>query len=61
VLIDYLNAALRKSLSLAEVRERLENQGYEVVASTPEVFGEWIRTETSKWSRIIREQKITLD
>ena len=59
--IDYLNAALRKSLALAEVRERLENQGYEVVASSPEVFGEWIRTETSKWARIIREQKITLD
>lgn len=59
--IDYLNAALRKTLAQAEVRERLEIQGYEVVASTPEVFGEWIRTESSKWARIIREQKITLD
>jgi len=59
--IDSLNAALRKTLALTEVRERLEKQGYEVVASTAEVFGEWIRTETSKWARIIREQKITLD
>ena len=59
--IDYLNAALRKTLAQAEVRERLENQGYEVVASTPEVFGDWIRTESSKWARIIREQKITID
>ena len=59
--IDYLNAALRKVLAQAEVRERLENQGYEVVASSPEVFGEWVRTESSKWARIIRERKITLD
>ena len=59
--IDYLNAALRKVLAQAEVRERLENQGYEVVASTPEAFGEWVRNESSKWARIIREQKITLD
>ena len=59
--IGYLNAALRKILAQAEVRERLENQGYEVVASSPEAFGEWVRTESSKWARIIREQKITLD
>ena len=59
--IDYLNAALRKTLAQADVRERLENQGYEIVASTPEVFGEWVRAETGKWGRIIREQKITLD
>ena len=59
--INYLNTALRKTLAQADVRGRLENQGYEIVASTPEVFGEWVRTETSKWARIIREQKITLD
>jgi len=59
--IDHLNAALRKILAQAEVKERLENQGYEVVASSSEAFGEWIRAERSKWARIIREQKITLD
>ena len=59
--IDYLYAALRKALAQAEVRERLENQGYEVVAGSPEAFGVWVRAETSKWARIIRELKITLD
>ena len=59
--IDYLNAALRKILAQPVVRERFEMQGYEVVASTPEAFGDWIRAESSKWARIIREQKITID
>lgn len=59
--IEYLNAALRKTLARADVRGQLENRGYEVVASTPEAFGEWVRTESSKWARIIREQKITID
>jgi hypothetical protein len=36
-------------------------QGYETVGSTPEQFGEWIRGESAKWGKIIRDQHITAD
>jgi tripartite-type tricarboxylate transporter receptor subunit TctC len=59
--IDKLNAALKSSLAKPDVRERLEGQGFEVVGSTAEEFASWLRVESDKWSRIIRDLKITLD
>lgn len=60
-LIEYLNTAMLKTLAQPTVKERFEKQGYEVVASSPEAFGDWIRAESAKWGKIIREQKITID
>lgn len=60
-IVDRLNAELVKVLALPEVKERLENMGYEPVGSTPEAFGGWVRSELSKWERVIRERRITLD
>ena len=59
--IERLHAALAKALGVPEVREKYVALGSEVVASTPEVFGAWIRSESTKWGRIIRERRITLD
>ncbi len=60
-IVERLNAAVLKALALRDVREKFESLGSEVAPSTPEAFGEWIRTETTKWGRVIRERKITLD
>lgn len=56
-----LNSAVVQSLKAQEVRERLESQGMEVVASTPEMYGEWLRTEIGKWRPIIEKLKIRVD
>ena len=45
----------------ATARDRLESQGMEVVASSPEVYGEWLRTEIGKWRPIIEKLKIRVD
>ena len=60
-IVNKLNAALKTTLAQSDVKERLEGQGSEVVGSTPEAFGAWIGNESEKWSRIIRDLKLTLD
>lgn len=60
-IIDRVRAVLVKALAAPEVREKMESQGIELVGSTPEAFGEWMRAEGARWGRVIREQKITLD
>jgi len=35
--------------------------GFDPVASTPEEFAIWIRTETVRWGKVIRDAKITRD
>ena len=60
-IIDRVRSVLVKALGAPEVREKMESQGIELVGSTPEAFGEWMRAESARWGRVIREQKITLD
>jgi tripartite-type tricarboxylate transporter receptor subunit TctC len=60
-IIERLHAAVLKSLAKPDVREKLENLGFEIAASTPEAFGAWIRAESAKWGRIIQERKIRID
>ena len=59
--IDRLREAMVKVLAIAEVKSKYEALGYEVAASTPEEFGAWLQNETTKWARVIRERRITLD
>ena len=59
--IAQLNDVLRKAVAQAEARERFAQQGYEIVGSTPAQFGAWIRSESDKWGKIIRERSITAE
>ena len=56
-----LNAAVVKALAAPDVREKFESQGMEVVASTPEVYGEWIRGEVQTWGPLIQQLHIQLN
>lgn len=60
-IIDRLHGAMVKTLATPDVREKFESQAYEVVGSTPEAFGAWIKSESSKLGRLIKERGIKLD
>jgi tripartite-type tricarboxylate transporter receptor subunit TctC len=60
-IVERVNGGAVKALATAEVKDRFAEQGSEVVASTPEAFGAWIRRESAKWGRIIRERRIAID
>jgi len=59
--VEKLNAALARTLSSPEVKERFDAQSAEIVASTPEQFGEFIKAESTKWGKVIREKNIHID
>jgi len=59
--IQRLNAEVIKVLAAPEQKERFTGLGYEIVGSTPEQFGAWIRNETAKWGKLIRERGITAE
>jgi tripartite-type tricarboxylate transporter receptor subunit TctC len=60
-IIDRLNSSVVQALKAPEVRDRLESQGMEVVGSTAEVYGEWLKTEVAKWRPIIQSLKIQIE
>jgi tripartite-type tricarboxylate transporter receptor subunit TctC len=53
-----LNREIARGLQMPEVRDRLAQEGTEVVAGTPEQFGALMKAETAKWARVIQEAGI---
>jgi tripartite-type tricarboxylate transporter receptor subunit TctC len=54
-IIARLNREIVAILHLPDVVERLSGQGAEAVGSTPEEFAAYIKSETVKWAKVVRE------
>ena len=59
--IEKLNGTLAKILSTDDMKDKFRLQGGDIVAGTPEQFGELIRSESAKWGKMIREKNIRID
>jgi len=56
-----LAAETAKALARPDIRERLASQGFIVVGGTPADFGAYIRAESDKWGKVIRDLNVTLE
>ena len=56
-----LQKAISGSLARPEVAKRYRDIGIEPVTFTPLQFEELVKTESTRWHKLIREQKISLD
>jgi tripartite-type tricarboxylate transporter receptor subunit TctC len=54
-IVERLNREIVAILHLRDVVERLSAQGAEPVGSTPEEFAAYIKSETVKWAKVVRE------
>jgi tripartite-type tricarboxylate transporter receptor subunit TctC len=52
---------IAKMVALPDVRQRLETLGFAPIASTPEEFGDRLKTEMAKWGKVVRDAKIRAD
>jgi tripartite-type tricarboxylate transporter receptor subunit TctC len=59
VIVQRLNAEMIKTLAEPGVRDRFNQLGYETIGGTPGQFMLWIRHESAKWGKVIREHAIT--
>jgi tripartite-type tricarboxylate transporter receptor subunit TctC len=56
-----LNAELTRMMQSAEMRERLAVLGIQPLSSTPERFGEFLRSEVAKWAAVVKESGARAD
>lgn len=56
-----LNTAFNKAIEDPEVKRKLAAQGAEVKGSTPEAFGAYIRSETVRWGKVVKESGAKVD
>ena len=52
--ITRLHDELVKILKQSDVVQRLDGLGFEIVGSTPEQFGAYIRSEIKKWEKVVK-------
>ncbi len=53
-IINKLQAEAAKSLKLPDVQEKITALGFETVASTPQEFAVFLKTELDKWARVAK-------
>jgi 2-methylaconitate cis-trans-isomerase PrpF/tripartite-type tricarboxylate transporter receptor subunit TctC len=60
-IVDQLNKALNQVLADKEIVKRMEDHGADVETSTPEKFGELVKSELAKWKGVVQRAKLTAD
>jgi tripartite-type tricarboxylate transporter receptor subunit TctC len=60
-IVAKLNDATVKALRSPEVRERMSQIGFDVVASTPEEFGSFMKQEVERWTEVVKRGGIKPD
>ncbi len=60
-IVDRYNREIVAALKAPEVRKRLQDIQFEVVASTPQEFADYIRWEMPRWSKVIKDTGAKVD
>lgn len=60
-IVNRLNGELVKAVAAADVRERFTSAAIEPASSTPEQFAAYIRSETARYAKVIKEAGITVE
>jgi 2-methylaconitate cis-trans-isomerase PrpF/tripartite-type tricarboxylate transporter receptor subunit TctC len=60
-IIEQINKALNQVLADKEIVKRMEEHGADVETSTPEKFGELVKSELAKWKAVVQRAKLTAD
>lgn len=57
-IVAKINADMAKALNAPDLRQRLFLQGVDATPSTPEAFGAFIKSETAKWAKVVKDAGI---
>jgi tripartite-type tricarboxylate transporter receptor subunit TctC len=60
-IIDRYNKELVRILNLPAIRDRLEGMEFEIVAGSPEQFGQWIYAEIPRWGKVIKDTGLKVE
>lgn len=60
-IIAKINAAVAKARGLPDLRQRMMDLGFTPEGGTPEEFGEFVKRDLERWTRIVKETRVKLD
>ena len=60
-IVNMLNRRVASILQLPDTKERLAVLGFDPVSNTPEEFTAYIKTEVTKWAKVIKDSGARVD
>jgi tripartite-type tricarboxylate transporter receptor subunit TctC len=57
-IIAMLNDAIVKATRAPEINKRFEQEGVEIIASTPAQFAAHIKSELARWAKVVKDNHI---
>jgi tripartite-type tricarboxylate transporter receptor subunit TctC len=60
-IINRLNAEWIKIVAMPDMREKMKNAEVDPMSNTPDQFADFIKKETVRWARVIKEANISID
>jgi tripartite-type tricarboxylate transporter receptor subunit TctC len=59
--VQKLSSSLTRALARPDLRDKLQELGFDVVASSPDAYSKLIRDEIDRWSAVVKQQDIKVD
>jgi len=57
-IIERVYAATTKTLQMPDVKARLLAQGVDIIGSSPQQFSAYLKSETAKWAKVIKDANV---
>ena len=54
VIVNKIAADIKRLMAQAETKQRVQELGFDIVASTPEEFAAQVKSEIEKWGKVIK-------
>jgi len=61
LIVDTLNAAVVSALNRPDMKERMAAQSADVIASTPQEFGAFMKADLVKWAKVVKDSGARVD
>ena len=53
-IVNKIAADIKRLMAVAETKQRVQELGFDIVASTPEEFAAQVKNEVEKWGKVIK-------
>jgi tripartite-type tricarboxylate transporter receptor subunit TctC len=60
-IVDRLSKEIRSATMDPDTRQKLQGLGVDPIGSSPEAFSSFVQSEMSRWSALVKSNKITVD
>ena len=57
-IVDKLYQEVVRIMALPDVKERIAEQGFNIILNSPQAFAAQIKEEVARWGKVIRDAKI---